>query len=67
MFISAEAYEIAYQNFITPTGRRSAEFLVEFCSKNNIILPECLVHTMNPAGYQRIKKTIKDPSFYDSL
>jgi hypothetical protein len=59
MFISAEAYEIAYQNFITPTGRRSAEFLVEFCLKNNLILPECLVHTMNPAGHLRIRKTLQ--------
>jgi hypothetical protein len=58
MFVSTEAYENAYQSFNSPTGRRAAAFLVEFCKNKNISLPECLIHTMNPAGEIRIQATL---------
>jgi hypothetical protein len=60
MFVSTEAYENAYQSFTSPTGRRAAAFLVEFCKNKNISLPECLIHTMNPAGELRIRKTLNN-------
>jgi hypothetical protein len=59
MYHGVKAYENAYTEFNHPTGRRSAEFLVKFCKEKNISLPECLVHTMNPAGKERINTTIK--------
>lgn len=58
MYEGVQAYENAYKAFEHPTGRRSAEFLVKFCKENNVPLPECLVHTMNPAGKDRIRNTI---------
>jgi len=54
MFNGVKEYECYYKGFSNPTGRRSAEFLVDFCSKNSIPLPEYLIHTMNPAGKERI-------------
>lgn len=59
MYKGVAAYENAYKEFKHPTGRRSAEFLVQFCKEKDISLPECLVHTMNPAGKDRIDQTLK--------
>ena len=58
MFVSSEAYENAYLRFTIPTGRKAAEYLVNFCREKQIALPECLVHTMNPAGEIRILNTL---------
>jgi len=58
MFVSLEAYENAYRGFTIPTGRKAAEYLVNFCREKQIALPECLVHTMNPAGEIRILNTL---------
>ena len=58
MFVSSEAYENAYLKFTIPTGRKAAEYLVNFCREKQIALPECLVHTMNPAGEIRILNTL---------
>lgn len=58
MYKGVEAYEFAYKKFERPTGRRSAEFLVQFCKEKHLQMPECLIHTMNPAGKDRIKSTL---------
>jgi hypothetical protein len=58
MFVSSEAYENAYRAFTIPTGRKAAEYLVNFCREKQIAIPECLVHTMNPAGEIRILNTL---------
>ncbi len=58
MFVSSEAYENAYKGFTIPTGRKAAEYLVNFCREKQIAIPECLVHTMNPAGEIRILNTL---------
>lgn len=58
MFVSLEAYENAYKGFTIPTGRKAAEYLVNFCREKQIAIPECLVHTMNPAGEIRILNTL---------
>ena len=58
MWKGVEAYEHAYKQFTEPTGRRSAGFLKSFCLEKNIPLPECLIHTMNPAGEERIRRTL---------
>jgi hypothetical protein len=42
------------------TGNDSAKFLVQWCIDNSINLPECLVHSKNPIGKERIKQTIND-------
>ena len=59
MWKGIHAYENAYKSFTTPTGRRSAEYLVEFCKKKGIAIPECLIHSMNPVGHIRIEKTLR--------
>jgi hypothetical protein len=58
MFVGVDAYEYKYKDFEIPTGRRAAEYLVNFCEKNLLPLPECLIHTMNPAGKIRIQNTL---------
>jgi hypothetical protein len=58
MFKGVEAYENAYKQFQNPTGRRSAAFLVQFCKENDIAFPNYIIHTMNPAGRERIQLTI---------
>jgi hypothetical protein len=58
MYEGVNAYENKYKDFKIPTGRRSAEYLVKFCQKNYLPLPECLIHTMNPAGKIRIQNTL---------
>jgi len=58
MFIGLNAYENAYKQFQYPTGRRSVEFLLQFCKEKDIPFPEYIIHTMNPAGRERIKLTI---------
>jgi hypothetical protein len=49
------------------TGDDSAKFLVQWCIDNSINLPECLVHTMNPIGRERIKQAIKDYNRFQTL
>jgi hypothetical protein len=58
MYKGVNAYENKYMEFKTPTGRRSAEYLVKFCHKNLLNLPECLIHTMNSAEKFRIQNTL---------
>lgn len=58
MHDGVEVYDKLAKSFIIPTGRRSAEYLVNFCKANQLDLPECLIHTMNPAGEHRIKRTL---------
>lgn len=49
------------------TGNDSAKFLVQWCIDNSINLPECLVHSKNPIGRERIKQTIKDYTRFQTL
>lgn len=58
MYDGVEEYDSVAKTFSIPTGRRSAEYLVNFCKLNQLALPECLIHTMNPAGEIRIRKTL---------
>jgi hypothetical protein len=60
MYEGLPAYESVYERMMKiPTGRRSADFLVKFCKEHGLRVPECLIHTMNPAGKQRIQNTLK--------
>ena len=58
MFKGLEAYENAYKKFQYPTGRRSALFLFNFCIENKLPFPNYIIHTMNPAGRERIQLAI---------
>src|SRR6478752_846746 len=40
------------------TGYDCAKWLVEYCEKNSLSLPEILVHSMNPIGSENIKNLI---------
>jgi hypothetical protein len=60
MYHGVQKYEEAYVRFEAPTGRSSAEFLVQFCIDKDITMPPCLIHSMNPAGKERIKQTLLD-------
>ena len=58
MYDGVEEYNRVAKSFTIPTGRRSAEYLVSFCKTNLLVLPDCMIHTMNPAGEQRIKNAL---------
>lgn len=40
------------------TGNDCAKWLVEYVRKNNLELPICFVHSMNPVGTENIKRTL---------
>jgi hypothetical protein len=58
MYNGVEEYDKVAKTFTIPTGRRSAEYLVNFCKVKLLVLPDCMIHTMNPAGEQRIKRAL---------
>jgi len=64
MYHGVEAYNAKSVKFDTPTGNETAKWFVQFCIDQSIELPECLVHSMNPAGKQRIKSTLQDYERY---
>jgi hypothetical protein len=39
-------------------GLDCAKFLLNYCKKNNLNLPRCLIHSANPFGTEEIKKII---------
>ena len=60
MYHSEENYNELAEKFTEKTGLDSAKFFVQFCIDQSIELPECLVHSMNPVGKEKIKQTIHD-------
>ena len=60
MYAGVKAYNSAYQKMEEPTGRSSAEWLVKFCIENELEMPRCYIHSMNPAGRERIRQTLGD-------
>ena len=40
------------------TGLDCAKFLLNFCKKNNLKLPEYIIHSANPCGSEEIKRLI---------
>lgn len=49
---------IEYGNLKTPTGKASAEYLVEECRKQNMPLPRCFIHSANEVGRTEIQKVL---------
>jgi hypothetical protein len=41
------------------TGYHCAKWLVEYCRENNLELPTCYIHSMNPVGTENIKAILK--------
>jgi hypothetical protein len=64
MYKGLSAYEKAAKNFIEKTGLECSKWLVQFCIDNDISMPICLIHSMNPAGSERIKQSIADYDRY---
>jgi hypothetical protein len=54
MCSTVEAYEKLYSGVVIPTGLHSAIYLTSFCTINRLLLPECLIHTKNRIGGERI-------------
>jgi hypothetical protein len=48
----------AVRNYTHPTGYECAIWLKDFCSKNNLQLPKCLVHSMSEFGTKRISQLL---------
>jgi hypothetical protein len=66
MYHGVDAYNAKSVNFKEETGNETARWFVQFCIDQSIELPECLVHSMNPSGKERIKQTLKDYDRYMS-
>jgi hypothetical protein len=64
MYHGVDAYNDKAIEFKEKTGLDSAKFFVQFCIDVSIELPECLVHSMNPAGRERIRQTLFDYERY---
>jgi len=45
-------------NFKEKTGYDCALWLIEYCEKHNLKLPECMVHSVNPIGSNNIANLI---------
>lgn len=60
MYHGVDNYNQVAESFKEKTGLDSANFFVQWCIDQSIQLPECLVHSMNPAGRERIKQSIHD-------
>lgn len=54
MCSSVELYKVLYRHTTIPTGLQSALFLISFCERNKLHLPECLIHSKNKIGSQLI-------------
>jgi hypothetical protein len=66
MYHGVDSYNDASTKFIEPTGKECADWLVQFCIDNDINMPASIVHSMNPAGVERIKQSIADYNRYMS-
>ena len=64
MYHGIDNYNVKAIQFKEDTGNESARWFVQFCIDNGIELPECIVHSMNPAGRERINQTLKDYDRY---
>lgn len=42
------------------TGKECAEWLIQYCIDKKVPLPQTLIHSQNPVGADRIKKTLED-------
>jgi hypothetical protein len=49
---------IDYDAFKTPTGKSSAEYLVEQCKNKNQELPICFIHSANEIGGRNIQAVL---------
>ena len=54
MYRGTEIYNILYNTFKEKTGYDCAKWFKQYYVVNNLQLPEIIVHTQNPAGYQNI-------------
>jgi hypothetical protein len=64
MYNGEDAYPL---QFAEKTGTDCAKWLLQFCIKNNLEIPECYVHSMNPIGAERIKNVLDDWKKYKEL
>ena len=53
-------YELNYDNITEKTGYDCAKWLVDYCAEKKRRFPPYIVHSMNPAGKQRISAYIEN-------
>ena len=51
--------EYNYNRVFEKTGLDCAKYLIEYCQKNSLTLPEYKVHSANPLGTENIKAILK--------
>jgi len=61
MYNPDEHYSDYYTNgtFLEKTGYDAAKWLIEFCDKKGLDIPEYMVHSMNPIGKKNIISIIE--------
>lgn len=55
------------QDFNEKTGYNCAEWLIDFCIKNEIELPKHYCHSMNPAGKENIINLLSNFEMYQKI
>jgi hypothetical protein len=50
--------DIPYDKFTEKTGMHCAQWMVDYCLDNGQLLPNYMVHSMNPAGKKNIKSLL---------
>jgi len=53
---------IDYSAMQDKTGYHAAEWLIEYCKENKLVLPKTKVHSMNPAGKLNIELLLEHAS-----
>ncbi len=51
---------IPYDEFTEKTGYHCAKWLIDFCLDNSAVMPNFMVHSMNPAGGDNIRKLLEN-------
>lgn len=52
--------EIPYDKYKYKTGYDCARWIIEYCEKRKVNLPDYQVHSMNPVGKQNILRTLEN-------
>jgi hypothetical protein len=59
MYDGDDTYKKLYETFKEKTGYDAAKWLIEYCETKGLKVPQCVCHSMNPAGRNNINSLFK--------
>jgi hypothetical protein len=59
MYSLSNSYNEKYPTFKEKTGYECAKWLCDYCTKNKLLLPMYVVHSMNPIGKENILSVLE--------